>query len=123
MTGFLLVGLGGALGAMARYGAGLAATRLGAGDFPWATLLVNVAGGLAMGVLAGTLGAEDHSARQLLGVGLLGGFTTFSAFSIETVRLIEGGQADVALGYALASVLLSVSACWIGLLLSRSAAA
>lgn len=122
MTGFLLVGLGGALGAMARYGAGLAAVRLGAGDFPWATLFVNVAGGLAMGVLAGTLGAEDHGARQLLGVGVLGGFTTFSAFSIETVRLIEGGQADVALGYALASVLLSISACWIGLLLARGAA-
>ncbi len=122
MTGFLLVGLGGALGAMARYGAGLAAVRLGAGDFPWATLFVNVAGGLAMGVLAGTLGAEDQGARQLLGVGVLGGFTTFSAFSIETVRLIEGGQPDVALGYALASVLLAVSACWIGLLLARGAA-
>lgn len=122
MTGFLLVGLGGALGAMARYGAGLAAVRLGAGDFPWATLFVNVAGGLAMGVLAGTLGAEDQGARQLLGVGVLGGFTTFSAFSIETVRLIEGGQPDVALGYALASVLLAVGACWIGLLLARGAA-
>lgn len=122
MTGFLLVGLGGALGAMARYGAGLAAVRLGAGDFPWATLFVNVAGGLAMGVLAGTLGAEDQGARQLLGVGVLGGFTTFSAFSIETVRLIEGGQPNVALGYALASVLLAVSACWIGLLLARGAA-
>jgi len=122
MTGFLLVGLGGALGAMARYGAGLAAVRLGAGDFPWATLFVNVAGGLAMGVLAGTLGAEDQGARQLLGVGVLGGFTTFSAFSIETVRLIEGGQPDVALGYALASVLLAVSACRIGLLLARGAA-
>lgn len=122
MTGFLLVGLGGALGAMARYGAGLAAVRLDAGDFPWATLFVNVAGGLAMGVLAGTLGAEDQGARQLLGVGVLGGFTTFSAFSIETVRLIEGGQPNVALGYALASVLLAVSACWIGLLLARGAA-
>jgi fluoride exporter len=122
MTGFLLVGLGGALGAMARYGAGLAAARLGAGDFPWGTLFVNVVGGLAMGVLAASAASADHGARQLLGAGVLGGFTTFSAFSIETVRLIEGGQADVALGYAVASVLLAVSACWIGVILARSAA-
>jgi len=119
MTGFLLVGLGGALGAMARYGAGLVAARLGAGDFPWATLFVNVAGGLAIGVLTGTLGADDHGARQLLGVGVLGGFTTFSAFSLETVRLIEAGQADLALSYVLASVLLAISACWIGLMIAR----
>ena len=84
-----LVALGGALGSLARYGVGLAAARwLGLG-FPWGTLTVNIIGGLAMGLLAARTGPGDEALRLLLGVGLLGGFTTFSAFSLETVRLLE----------------------------------
>jgi len=116
---FLLVALGGALGASARYGVGLAVARvLGSAAFPWATLFVNVAGGLAMGVLAARVGPENESTRLLLGVGILGGFTTFSAFSLETVRLAQTHAAS-ALFYVLASFILSVGACWIGLTLGR----
>ena len=118
MNQILLVALGGALGSVARYGVGLAAARwLGLG-FPWGTLIVNVLGGLAMGLLAARLGPEHESARLLLGVGLLGGFTTFSAFSLETLRLIQHAPAHGAL-YVAASLVLSVGACWAGMMLGR----
>jgi CrcB protein len=115
---WLLVALGGAAGSAARYGAGLAAARLFGLAFPWGTLIVNVAGGLAMGLLAARLGPEQEQMRALLGVGFLGGFTTFSAFSLETVRLMEH-QPGLAALYAAASVVLSVGACWLGLALGR----
>ncbi|MEJ0058952.1 MAG: fluoride efflux transporter CrcB [Terricaulis sp.] len=117
MTQFLLVALGGAVGSMARYGVGLAAARLGVG-FPWGTLCVNVVGGLLMGLLAARVGPQDENARVLLGVGVLGGFTTFSAFSLDTVRLLET-QLGAALLYVVASVVLSIGACWLGLVLGR----
>lgn len=118
MIQVLLVALGGAVGSVARYGVGLAAARWLGLAFPWGTLAVNVAGGLAMGLLAARLGPEGESARLLVGVGLLGGFTTFSAFSLETVRLMEH-QPGLAALYAAASLLLSVGACWLGLNLGR----
>jgi CrcB protein len=118
MTQLLLVALGGAVGSLARYGVGLAAARWFGLAFPWGTLFVNVAGGLAMGVLAARVGPEQEGLRLLLGVGLLGGFTTFSAFSLETVRLMEQAPAHGAL-YAAASLVLSVGACWAGLVLGR----
>ncbi|MET0183591.1 MAG: fluoride efflux transporter CrcB [Caulobacterales bacterium] len=118
MQSFLLVALGGALGACARYGVSV---LIGAHAFPWATLAINVAGGMAMGVLVGLVNDSGHAARLLLGVGVLGGFTTFSAFSLETVRLAESGQTTAAFGYVLASVILSISACWLGLAIARSA--
>ncbi|TPE62844.1 fluoride efflux transporter CrcB [Sandaracinobacter neustonicus] len=120
MTAFLLVGLGGALGAMARFGVG---RMLGATALPWATLIVNVSGGLAMGLLAGWLAARSsggESWRLLLGVGVLGGFTTFSAFSLDMMLLIERGQAGIAIAYALASVLLALGALAAGLWIARS---
>lgn len=110
------------MGASARYGVGLLAERMGAANFPWATLVVNVLGGFAMGLLAGWVAAGGPALRLLLGVGLLGGFTTFSAFSIETVRLIEANQWGAALGYVAASVFVSIGACWAGLALARGAA-
>ena len=110
------------MGASARYGVSLLAERMGAANFPWATLVVNVGGGFAMGLLAGWLGAGGPTLRILLGVGLLGGFTTFSAFSIEAVRLIEANQWGAALGYVAASLLVSIGACWAGLALARGAA-
>lgn len=118
MMQVLLVALGGAVGSVARYGVGVAAARWFGLGFPWGTLTVNVVGGLAMGVLAARVGPEGESARLLLGVGLLGGFTTFSAFSLETVRLLEH-QPGLAMLYAAASLLLSVGACWLGLTLGR----
>ncbi len=118
MNHILLVALGGALGSVARYGVGLAAARWLGLSFPWGTLAVNVIGGLAIGVLAARVGPEQESVRLLLGVGLLGGFTTFSAFSLETVRLMQQAPAHAAL-YVAASLILSVGACWVGLALGR----
>jgi CrcB protein len=118
MMTVLWVALGGALGSVARYGVGLAAARWFGLACPWGTLTVNVIGGLAMGVLAARVGPDQESARLLLGVGLLGGFTTFSAFSLETVRLMEH-QPGLATLYASASLILSVGACWLGLMLGR----
>jgi CrcB protein len=118
MFNVLLVALGGAVGAVARYGVGLGAARWFGLAFPWGTLIVNVSGGLAMGLLAARFGPEQEAVRLALGVGVLGGFTTFSAFSLETVRLMEH-QPGLAMLYVAASVILSVGACWAGLMLGR----
>jgi len=118
MVQVLLVALGGAIGSVARYGVGVAAARWFGLAFPWGTLAVNVIGGLAMGVMAARIGPENDPMRLLIGTGLLGGFTTFSAFSLETVRLMEH-QPGLAALYAAASLVLSVGACWAGLTLGR----
>ncbi|MDZ3832353.1 MAG: fluoride efflux transporter CrcB [Sphingopyxis sp.] len=121
MNSLFSVMLGGALGAGARHLLGQAMlVRLGPG-FPWWTLTANIAGSLAMGVLIGWLarnGGTD-TARLFLGVGLLGGFTTFSSFSMEFWMLFERGQSAQAISYALASVIGAVLACGLGLLLMR----
>ena len=122
------VAIGGAIGAAARYQAGRAITHMlpAPGGFPWATLSVNVVGSLAMGLLFGWLareGGSSDSLRLLLGVGLLGGFTTFSAFSLEMLLLIERGQAGLAVVYAAISVLAGLAALFIGVLAMRGAAA
>ncbi len=119
MMQVLLVALGGAVGSVARYGVGVAAARVLGLGFPWGTLIVNVAGGLAMGVLAARVGPEHESLRLALGVGLLGGFTTFSAFSLETVRLMQH-QPGLGMLYVAVSVVFSIGACWAGLLLGRA---
>lgn len=113
-----VVALGGALGAVARYGVGVLVARAFGLAFPWGTLAVNVLGGFAMGVLTIRVGPEQETMRLLLGVGVLGGFTTFSAFSLETVRLMEDAP-GAAMMYVAASLLLSVAACWLGLILGR----
>src|SRR5690606_36453550 len=104
--------LGGAIGALLRYQTGrwmthwLGPTTMTA--FPWATLAVNVVGSLAMGLLAGYLARHGQGGDQwrlFLGIGVLGGFTTFSAFSLELMLLIERGQAAQGLIYAAVSVL------------------
>ncbi len=118
MTKLLLVAFGGALGSAARYGVSVLAARFWGAGFPWGTLLVNVFGGLAMGALAARIGSEQEHLRLALGVGVLGGFTTFSAFSLETLRLMEEAPSQ-ALWYVLGSVVLSLGACWLGLVLGR----
>ena len=126
MTRFLIVAAGGALGAMARYGAGVVVGRLfGNLAWPWATLGVNVVGGLLMGALTGWLafrgGLQAESIRLFAAVGILGGFTTFSAFSLETALMIERRQFALAGGYVAASVVLSILALFVGLMVARRA--
>ena len=122
MTRFLIVAAGGALGTVARYGIG---RLLPATACPWATLTVNLVGGLLMGLLAGWLafrgGVHGESIRLFAAVGVLGGFTTFSAFSLETALMIERRQLAMAGGYVAASVALSVLALFIGLMVARRA--
>lgn len=125
-----LVAIGGGAGALARYQAGRWMTHwLGpstVSSFPWATLTVNVVGSLAMGLLAGWLarhgGESAENYRLLIGVGLLGGFTTFSAFSLELMLLIERGQPATAFAYGAISVLAGLSALYVGLIIMRLAA-
>ena len=124
----LNVALGGAIGAVLRYQLGRGMTWwLGpqmVSLFPWATLAANAVGSLAMGLLAGWLAfrssGDGEQMRLLLGVGLLGGFTTFSAFSLEMVLLIERGQFLFAALYAILSFALGISALMVGLTLMRS---
>lgn len=126
MHHLFLVMLGGAIGAGARHLVGRAALALWGPGFPVGTLAVNVIGGLAMGLLAGWLATRasgDEALRYLLGVGVLGGFTTFSAFSLETVLMIERGDLATALFYILASVVLAIGALFAGLQVSRMVAA
>jgi CrcB protein len=121
----LIVMLGGAFGAGARHLAGRAALTAFGPGYPWGTLLVNLGGGLLMGLLAGVLariGEGGEQWRLLLGVGVLGGFTTFSAFSLDVMVMLERGDWGAALGYILASVIGSVAALALGLSLTRIAA-
>lgn len=130
LAALMNVAVGGAFGAALRYQLGRSITAwLGPAAvtaFPWATLAVNTIGSLVMGLLAGWLafrgGAGGEQLRLLLGVGLIGGFTTFSAFSLELVLLIERGQLGLAALYALLSVALGVSGLFAGLALMRAAA-
>lgn len=121
----LLVMLGGAIGAALRYHLGKVALRVAGAAWPWGTLAANVLGGLAMGLLAGWLALRatgGEPVRLFLAVGVLGGFTTFSAFSLETLLMIERGEMASALTYAVVSVGASVGALSLGLLAMRSLA-
>lgn len=118
MKHVLLVALGGALGSVARYGAGLSAARLFGLAFPWGTLFVNVLGALLIGVLTARVDPSQEDMRLLIGVGILGGFTTFSTFSLEAVRLAQHNPGSAAL-YVASSLVLGLGACWLGLVLGR----
>ena len=122
----LLVMLGGAIGSLARYQFGRLCGHLFGTAFPFGTLGVNVVGGFLMGLVAGSLarfGSGGESLRLLLAVGALGGFTTFSAYSLEIVLMIERGQAPLAAFYAFLSVIAAVGALFAGLILMRSVTA
>jgi fluoride exporter len=126
MTSFLLVGAGGAIGAMGRYGLALVIAQVWRTAFPLATLVINVTGSLAMGLLIGLLArslpAWSEEIRLFLAVGILGGYTTFSAFSLDAITLIERGEWWPAIAYIVLSVVLSIVGLWLGLVLTRGPA-
>jgi CrcB protein len=119
---YLLAALGGALGALARWGVATALPH-SPGGWPWATLLVNLTGCLLMGALVAVLTArspEPPWARPFLAVGVLGGYTTYSAFAVEVVGLVEAGAPVLAAGYVLVSLLGGVLAVAAGALAVRT---
>lgn len=122
MNGFLLVGLGGAIGASLRHGVGLAAVRLMPG-WPLGTFAVNIVGSLLMGLLVGWLALRadgtGQNLRLFLATGVLGGFTTFSAFSLEIANMMRSDAIAKASMYAGLSVVLGVAALFLGLWLAR----
>ncbi len=118
----LSVALGGAVGAAARYIVGSHFGSWSGAGFPWTTLTVNVVGSLALGVFAGVSAfawSPTAPMRAFITVGVLGGFTTFSAFSLDVVLLFERGRLELVALYALASVSVAVGALFIGLKLAR----
>jgi CrcB protein len=121
MNSLFPVMIGGAIGAGARHLVGQAMlARLGPG-FPWWTLSINIAGSLLMGLLVGWLARSGggDTTRLFVGVGILGGFTTFSSFSMEYWMLFERGQNAQAAAYVLASVIGAIVACGLGLFIMR----
>jgi CrcB protein len=119
---FLIVFLGGGLGAALRHGTNLAVARTIGAAFPFATMIENILGSLIMGLLAAwfaTRGDASQSWRLFLTTGLLGGYTTFSAFSLDTALLTQRGELGLAALYVLGSVVLSVGALFAGLLIMR----
>lgn len=126
MHPFLLVGIGGALGSMARYGTGVMVARLWPMAFPLGTLLINIIGSTAMGLFIGLMArflpAWQEDARLFVAVGILGGFTTFSSFSLDTIVLIERGEVLQAGFYVLLSVVLCLIGLYLGLLVTRGVA-
>jgi CrcB protein len=119
---WLLVALGGGAGAAARFGVSQALA--GRDGFPWATFAINAAGSLLLGVLMGAFpsAGEAWRVRALLAAGFCGGFTTFSAFSYETLVLFQRGSPATALAYASGSVMVGLVAAWAGLRMGTSLA-
>lgn len=117
-----VVAFGGAIGSSLRHLVNLAGLRLLGPNFPWGTVFVNITGSLAMGLIAGLLAARGGTQewRLFLTTGVLGGFTTFSAFSLDAVTLWERGAALQAAGYVFGSVTVSIFALLAGLWLARS---
>jgi fluoride exporter len=115
---WLLVAIGSALGGVSRHACAEFVARFSP-QFPWATLFVNVSGSLAIGVLGALLMAPERAnssqwARELMMVGFLGGFTTFSAFSLQTLQLLRDGRSLLAAWNVMGSVMLCLTATWIG---------
>jgi CrcB protein len=122
MAATLLVFLGGGLGAVLRHAVNRLAFALWGAGFPVGTMIVNVVGSLAMGLLVGLFASHpaiSQPTRRVLATGLLGGFTTFSAFSLDALTLYERGEVGLALAYVAASVVLSLAAIAAGFFLVR----
>jgi CrcB protein len=124
MKSYLLVFLGAGIGGVLRHGLNVGCARMCGTAFPWGTLTVNVVGSFIMGAIAGWLASKageawSQSLRLFLTTGILGGFTTFSAFSLDAVLIWERGQSGLAATYVAASVLLSIAGLVAGLCVAR----
>lgn len=121
MFNLLLVAIGGGIGAGIRHLANVAALRLVGPNYPWGTMVINIVGSLAMGLFIATLARRGGSneLRLFVATGILGGFTTFSAFSLDFATLWERGATLPAFGYAVASVIGAIIALFLGLWLAR----
>ncbi|MFA7277013.1 MAG: fluoride efflux transporter CrcB [Pseudobdellovibrionaceae bacterium] len=125
MLHFLLVGLGGALGAMLRHGTNLLALRWLGPDFPYGTMAINITGSILIGIVAGLLAHVTQWTQELrlfAVVGILGGYTTFSAYSLDSFLLLERGDYMQAAIYMGGTVILSLVAVFIGMALMRGIA-
>jgi CrcB protein len=119
----LAVAAGGALGSVARYLAGILSGRLFGFDFPWGTFLINVAGSFLIGLLAESFALKwdaSQAVRAFLIVGICGGFTTFSTFSLDSYALMQRGEMWAAAGYIAGSMVLSIMALFAGLQVVRA---
>ena len=122
VSNILIVAAGGAIGASLRHISGIAALRIMGPAFPWGTMFVNVFGSLVMGLLIAWLTKKtgiSNELRLFVATGILGGFTTFSAFSLDVANLFERGEVASAAGYIFASVILSITAVFAGLWFGR----
>ena len=120
--GYVIVFLGGGLGAMLRHGVNLATARVLGSAFPWHTFFINVTGSLVMGLIAGWFALKAGASqdwRLFLTTGILGGYTTFSAFSLDAALLYERGEVGQAAFYVIGSVVLSIAGLFAGLWLVR----
>jgi len=120
--GYLMVFLGGGLGAMMRHGLNLAGVRMLGTHFPYATFFINITGSIIMGIVAGYFafrGDASQHWRLFLTTGILGGYTTFSTFSLDAALLYERGELALAAFYVIGSVLLAIAGLFAGLMLVR----
>lgn len=127
MQAYILVFIGAGLGGALRHALNIAIGRMFGTDFPWATAFINVSGSFVMGALVGWLAFRagegwTQNTRLFVATGVLGGYTTFSTFSLESILLLERNQIGSALAYVGGSVLFGVLALWAGLSLARSLA-
>jgi CrcB protein len=122
MSPYLIVALGSAIGGALRYGMTVAGTRLLGAGWPYGTFAVNVVGSFAIGLVAGYFALKVHTSQALvlfLTTGIMGGFTTFSAFSLDAIALYERGRLELAVLYVVASVIVSLAALMFALALVR----
>jgi fluoride exporter len=119
---YLLVFVGGGLGASLRHTINIACAKCIGTSFPYGTFIINITGSIAMGLIAGYLAFKGQASqpwRLFVMTGILGGYTTFSAFSLDTALLYERGELGLALFYVLGSVVLSIAGLFAGLALMR----
>lgn len=120
---FLLVFLGGGLGSILRHAVNEKGSALWGVNYPWGTVFVNIVGSLAMGLIAGWFALRGHSGqlpRLFLTTGILGGFTTFSTFSLDSALLLERGDTWAGMAYIAGSVVVGILALFAGLMIMRS---